>query len=82
MADSASAVHNKIFHGNWKEWYGNRDFLKLQRRRVKRRFERVSRVEVEAGLDDCVEGPYGSMDEGDEREMFFDDRFDFYENYQ
>lgn len=80
MADSASTIHNKIFHGDWKEWYGNRDFLKLQRRRVKRRFDRVSREEVEAGLDDGAVDGYGKYDDIDmERDMFFDQR-DYYGN--
>lgn len=82
MADSTNTVHSKIFHGNWKEWYGNREFLKLQRRRVKRRFAKVSREEVEAGLDDGAVDGFGKYDEGDlcERDMFFDELVDYYGN--
>lgn len=81
MADSTNTIYQKIMYGNWEEWTGN-VYCKVKRRHVKRKFNRVSREEVEEGLDDCVEGPYGSMDEGDGREMFFADRFDFYEDYQ
>lgn len=81
MADSTSAVHNKIFHGDWKEWYGNRDFLKLQRRRVKRRFGRVSREEITEGIDEGELTGYGKYDESDllGRDMFFGQR-DYYGN--
>lgn len=83
MADSASAVYQKIMNGNWEEWVGN-SYCKLKRRKVKRKFARVSREEITEGIDEGEETGYGKYDEGDlcERDMFFDDRFDFYENYQ
>jgi hypothetical protein len=76
MADPASAIHNKLFHCDWKEWdsYTNKDFRKLQRRKVKRKFDRVSREEIEAGIDEGEMDGYGKYDESDlmERDMFFD----------
>lgn len=79
MGDSASAVHNKIMKNGWMEWGGGRhvDFRKLYRRRVKRKFERVSREEIIEGVDEGEQNGYGKYDEGDlcERDMFFDDLY-------
>lgn len=73
MADSTNSIYQKIMKGNWEEWVGN-GYCKLKRRKVKRKFNRVSREEIGAGIDDGEADGYGKYDESDlcERNMFFD----------
>ncbi len=74
----ANTIHHKILHCDWKEWYGNREFRDRQRRKVKRKFSRVSREEIGAGVDDGEWDWYGRYDQGPiegRGEMFFDEDY-------
>lgn len=81
MADSTSTIYKRILW-SWRNWH-NPTIKRKYGRKCKRKFSRVSREEIEAGLDDGAVDGYGKYDEGDlgGDYMFFDERVDFYGNY-